>query len=101
MKFFKNDFDRGIWGIAMIRVLVYVLGIWLIPQFVVHQSGLESPTFADTWAATVWGTALTLFLGWCIYRLVKSYRNYVSSGGKRDDYNFYSEESDSGGDGGG
>ena len=100
-KFFKNDFDRGIWGIALIRVLVYVLGIWLIPQFVVHQSGLESPTFSDTWAATVWGTALSLFLGWCVYRLVKSYRNHVPSGGKRDDYNFYSEESDSGGDGGG
>lgn len=85
----------------MIRILVYVLGIWLIPQFVVHQSGLESPTFADTWAATVWGTALTMFSGWCLYRLVKSYRNYVPQGRNRDDFNFYSEESDSGGDGGG
>ena len=96
-KFFKNDLSVGVWGLAPIRILVYVLGLWLIPQFAVHQSGLESSTFADAWAATVWGTALTLFLGWCLYRLVKSYRNYVPSGGKREDYNFYSEEGDGGG----
>ena len=95
-KFFKNDIDRGIWGIALIRVLVYVLGIWLIPQFVVHQSGLESPTFADTWFATVWGTALTLSLGWGLYRLVKSYRNHIPQVRNRDDFNFYSEEFDGG-----
>ena len=100
-KFFKNDLSVGVWGLAPIRILVYVLGLWLIPQFAVHQSGLESSTFADAWAATVWGTALTLFLGWCLYRLVKSYRNYVPSGGKRDDYNFYSEEGDGVSDGGG
>ena len=100
-KFFKNDLSGGVWGLAPIRIVVYVLGIWLIPHLAVRQIGLSSPSFVDAWAATVWGTALTLFLGWGLYRLVKFYRNYVPSRGKRDDYNFYSEESDSGGDGGG
>ena len=66
-----------------------------------HQMGLDSVSFTDTWFATVWGTALTLSLGWGLYRLVKSYRNHVPSYGQRDDFNFYSEENDGGGDGGG
>ena len=99
-KFFKNR-RGGAWGLAPVRIFVYVLGIWLIPQFVIHQMGLDSVSFSDKWCATVWGTALTLSLGWGLYRLVKSYRNHVPSYGQRDDFNFYSEENDGGGDGGG
>ena len=94
-KFFKNR-RGGAWGLAPVRIFVYILGIWLIPQFVMHQMGLDSVSFTDTWFATVWGTALTLFLGWCLYRLVKSYRNYVPQVRNRDDFNFYSEEFDGG-----
>ena len=82
---------------APVRIIVYVLGIWLIPPFAVRQSGSSSPFFSgDAWAGTVWGTALTLFLGWSLYRLVKSYRNHVPQVRNRDDFNFYSEEFDGG-----